>query len=179
MSESGKPYTLSGDEKATKVMVYTADRLAWGDIVTKEMVRVNTFLRVIKPDYVSLYDVRVLPLKESGPERAHHFREIHMSTNQVLAFHLMPPASEPRDYDPSEENRKMEPVTVVVGPYRFDGHMRISVMTDLAKAVEIARETYISLYEAEVSLPGMSSLRGIRTDMVVVQRDQALFAGRL
>ena len=178
MSENGLPYTLNAEEKASKVMVYTLANLVWGDLITKEMVRVGTYLRVIKPDYISLYVARALSLQEGGPERAVSFAEIHLSANQILAFHLLPPASEPRDYDSAETNRKMVPITVMVGPFRFEGLVRMSTMADLSKYMEISREVYISLYEVEVSLPGMPSLRGVRADTVLVRRESALFAAR-
>ncbi|MBN1485734.1 MAG: hypothetical protein JXA37_13555 [Chloroflexia bacterium] len=178
MSENETIYTLSADEKTSKVMLYTTDALMWGDFISKEMVRVNTFLRTIKPDYVSIYNAHALHLRESGPQKAVAFRQIHLPIHQVVAFHLMPPASEPRDYDPNEQNRKMEPITALVGPFRFDGLLRISAVTDLAKSVEITRETFLSLYEFEMSLPGMPALGTIRADMTLICRDATSFAGR-
>ncbi len=171
-------YTLAADEKATPIMLYTPTALLWGQIVTKELVRVNTFLRTLAPDYVSLYDARVLPLRAGGPEHAVSVSEIHVRTSYLLAMHLLPPASEPMDYDPNETNRKMEPVTAFVGPYRLDGLLRISTVTSLAKHIEITTETFVSIYEAAVSLPGMPGWGTIRADLALIRRDAAAFAAR-
>jgi hypothetical protein len=179
MSENVASYTLAHDEKATPIMVYTMSGMVWGQIVTKEMVRVSTFLRTIAPDYVSLYDAHLLPLRAGGPEQALAIPEVHIRTTQVIAMHLLPPASEPHDYDPSETNRKMEPATVIVGPFRFDGLLRTSAMTDLAKHVEITREPFVSVYDIEASLPGMAKLGVIKAAQVLIRRDASLFAPRL
>jgi len=179
MAEKKKAYTLAADEKATPAMVYTLTTLAWGDVVTKEMVRVSTYLRTIAPDYVSLYDARALPVRGTGPVQALAFTELHVRTPQVIALHLLPPASEPPDYDPSEEKRKMEPATVLVGPFRFDGLVRMSTIASLSKFLEITTETFISLYEVEVSQPGVPSLGVVRAPMALIRRDTALFAPRV
>lgn len=169
-----KRYTLAEDEKATMVMVYTMNSLSWGSLITKELVRVNTFLRTLTPDYVSLYDARVVPLSGGNPRQPLAFRELHIRTPQVVAFHLMPPASEPPDYDPNEPNRKMEPVTVIVGPWRFDGTLRTSTVTDLGKHLEITTQTFISLYEATISCPGLPTMGAVRTPMVILRRDDSM-----
>lgn len=178
MAEKKKPYTLGADEKATPAMVYTLNSLAWGDVITKEAVRVSTYLRTIAPDYVSLYDAHAF-LLGGDLGRPLAFPELHIRTAQVLAFHLLPPASDPPDYDPAELNRKMEPVTVLVGPFRFDALLRISTMTTLAKHVEITTDVFISLYDATMSCPIAPSLGVVRTPLVLIRRDMAQFAARL
>jgi hypothetical protein len=178
MSEQKKPYTLAEDEKVTPVMVYTLTNLAWGDLVTKEPVRVNTYLRTLAPDYVDLYDARSLPIGGAGINQPVAFTELHIRMPQVIAFHLLPPASEPADYDPAESNRKMEPVTVLIGPFRFDAMVRMSTMASLSKFLEITTEVFISIYDAAASCPVMPGMGTIRSPLVLVRRDAALFASR-
>lgn len=173
-----KSYTLGGDEKATPVMVYTLTSMAWGDVVTKDQVRVSTYLRTLNPDYVSLHEARVLPVG-SAPNQAMPFSELHVRTPQVIAFHLLPNApAEPMDFDPSEANRKMEPATALVGPFRFDANLRISNILTLAKYVEIFTDVYISLYDAAVTCPQMPALGTVRAPLVLVRRDACSFAPR-
>jgi hypothetical protein len=178
MSEKKKAYTLGGDEKATPVMVYTMVNMTWGEVVTKGQVRVSTYLRTLNPDYVSLYEARSMPVGATV-NQALAFTEIHIRTPQVIGFHLLPNApSEPLDYDPSEANRKMEPVSVLVGPFRFDASMRISNMLTLAKYVEIFSDVYISLYDAAVTCPLMPGLGVVRAPLALIRRDAASFAPR-
>lgn len=179
MAESNHSFSLAADEKATPVMVYAATTILWGQMISKEMVRVSTFLRTITPDYVSLHDARILPLQVAGPEQSIPVPEVHVRTPEVIGFHLLPPASEPPDYDPNEANRKMDSVSVIVGPYRFDGLLRTSTMTDLQKHLEITRETFVSLYEIEVSLPGMPAMGVIKSSQALIRRDVCIFAPRL
>lgn len=175
---SEKSYTLGGDEKATPVMVYTLTGMAWGEVITKDQVRVNTYLRTLNPDYVSLYEARVLPVG-FAPNQAISFSELHVRTPQVIAFHLLPNApDEPMDYDPAEANRKMEPVTVLVGSFRFDANMRISNLLNLAKYVEITTDLFVSLYDAAVTCPAMPALGTVRTPLVLIRRDASSFAPR-
>ncbi len=178
MAEKRKPYTLSPDEKATPAMVYTPQAMAWGDIVTKAVVRVSTYLRTLNPDYVSLYDARVLPLRAGEALQPLRFPELHIRTPQVIAFHLLPPADEPPDYDPTEANRKMERITVLLGPFRFDGLARMATTVDLAKFLEITTETFLSLYEVEVTVPGARGLGAVRAPQALIRRDAAFFAVR-
>ena len=107
-------------------------------------------------------------------------RPVHIRTPQVIGFHLLPNApAEPPDYDPSESNRKMEPVSVLVGPFRFDAAMRISNMPTLAKYVEIFSDVYISLYDAAVTCPLMPGLGVVRAPLALIRRDAASFAPRV
>jgi hypothetical protein len=178
MSEKNKPYTLADDEKATPVMVYTLTNLSWGEVITKSQVRVNTYLRTLNPDYVSLYDARSLAVG-AGTSQPIVLSEVHIRTPQVIALHLLPNApAEPADYDPAETNRKMEPVTALVGPFRFDASMRISNLLTLAKHVEITTDTYITLYDAAASCPLIPGMGAVRAPLVLVRRDAASFAAR-
>lgn len=173
-----KRYTVGGDEKATPVMVYTLTGLAWGEVITKDQVRVSTYLRTLNPDYVSLYEARMLPLG-AAPNQAMPFSELHIRTPQVIAFHLLPNApAEPMDYDPAESNRKMELATALVGPFRFDASMRISNILSLAKYVEIFTDVFLSLYDAAISCPLMPGLGTVRAPLVLIRRDAASFAPR-
>ncbi len=57
---SEKQYTLAPDEKATQVMVGTADTLFWGALVTKEQVRLSSFLTTLAEDFVPFHNVKIL-----------------------------------------------------------------------------------------------------------------------
>ena len=55
----GTSYTPEPGEKATQVMVGTSDLLIWGDLVTKEQIRVSGFLNTLAEDFVPLHNAKL------------------------------------------------------------------------------------------------------------------------
>jgi hypothetical protein len=175
-NEEGKANALAPDEKVTPVAVYTMAGLAVGKLITKEQVRVSTWLRTdMAPEYLSLHQTRLLSLA-GGASQSLTFSEFHVPTSQVMAFHLLPPASDPLDYDPNEPHRKMEPVTVTLGFFRFDGFMRMSTYANLGKYLEVTKETFTPFYEVTISNLAMPSLDVVRVPYTLIRQDTALFA---
>ncbi len=178
-TDEGRLNALAHDEKVTPVMVYTLTGVAVGKLITKEQVRVSTWLRTdMAPAYLSLYEARFLAL--TGGERGQSlaFPELHLPTSQTLAFHLMPPAGDPLDYDPNEPHRKMEPVSVVLGFFRFDGLMRMSTHTTLGQYLEVTKEAFTPFYEVEITNLAIPSLKAVRVSYALVRQDASLFATR-
>ena len=99
-------YTLAPDEKATRVMIGTAETLMWGDLVTKQAVRVNMYLNTLAEDYVPLRDAKILflaPNEQMAPiERA----SVHVRQEEILVFFVMhdeeplPEETQTRRYEP-------------------------------------------------------------------------------
>ena len=67
-----------------------------------------------------------------------HFTELHVATTQINVFHMIPPAKDPLDYDPTEPNRQMVPVSMLVSNFRIDGHLRLATIGSVAKFLEVA-----------------------------------------
>ncbi|HEX9017644.1 MAG TPA: hypothetical protein VF806_00550 [Anaerolineaceae bacterium] len=169
------PYTLSADEKAVQVMVYTASGLIWGDVVVKVLIRVSTWLKTnAAPDRVCLYNARAMTTM-GGAGRPLHFREMHVALPQVLAFHMMPPAKDPVDYDVTEPNRKMLPVSVVVSSFRLDGCLRMAAQSSLAKFLEVTREAYLPVYDVKITNPNNPTFGTIQVPYAIVRQEQCLF----
>src|SRR5512133_3320665 len=121
MTESAQTplYTVASDEKVAQVMIYTVNALYWGEVVVKSIVRVSTWLRTnTAPDRVAVYNAKAMYTGISTPQRPLQFAELHVSTTQILGFHLVPPAKDPPDYDPTEPNRRMVPVTALMSNFR-------------------------------------------------------------
>jgi hypothetical protein len=176
-NEGGMPNTPAPDEKITPVAVYTMTGLAVGRLITKEQLRVSTWLRTdMAPQYLSLHQARFLSLAGTGTSQSLAFSELHIPTAQVIAFHLLPPVSDPLDYDPNELHRKMEPTTIMVGFFRFDGFMRISTYSTLGKYLEVTKENFTPFYEVEVSNLALPSLDVVRVSYALIRQDTALFA---
>lgn len=173
------PYTLGPDEKSTGVMIYTATGVSWGEVLVKNQIRVSTWLRTnAAPEIICLYNAKTLFVSGGGSAKVLAFREQHISANQVLAYHLIPPAREPIDYDPTEPNRRMDPVSVLIGQFRLDGSVRVASRTTLATHLEISRETYSPLYDVEVTCPILPSLKPVRVFYALVRHQSAAFGVR-
>jgi hypothetical protein len=72
---------------------------------------------------------------------------------KVTAFHLAPPAQDSLDYDPNEANRVMESVDVTMSSFLFKSKMRISSQSDIATTLDVARTTWMSLYDSKITNP--------------------------
>ncbi|MGW8250134.1 MAG: hypothetical protein ACWGO1_05795, partial [Anaerolineales bacterium] len=170
MEETRKPYTLGEEDKATPVMVYTANSLLVGEVVTKKVIRVSTWLRTpMVPQYVALHSAQILDLSSGGNPRSLSLSTLYLPSHQVVAFHMRPPESDPLDYDPDEPMRRMEPVTVLIGPFRFDGSLRISTQTDLENYLDVIIENFTSLYDVRVSAPNLPALKPFQVSFALLR----------
>jgi hypothetical protein len=174
-----KSYTLQAGDKATPVMVYTLTTLVRGEIITKEHMRVSTFLRTqAAPEFLGLYNAQVLVFGGPTGIQQSNYSEYYISTQQILAYHMVPPAKDPADYDPSEPNRKMEPATMLVGTFRFNGLLRMATQSNLNKYLEVARESFLSLYDVEITNPGLPSASALKVAMALGRMSTAVLATR-
>lgn len=159
---------LLPDEKTTPVMLYTAAGVIRGDLITKSAVRVTTFLRTEGAEG-HLRLLRAQLLSFYGGPHSQSFAELSWPTGEILAFHLLPPAVEPLDYDESEKNRVMQPVMLLVGTFHFAGKLRISSATDLGTSLAAVRGGWMSVYEVSVSNPLLPQMSALQVPMAVVR----------
>ena len=171
------PYKLEPDDKVTPVMAYTLTGMARGEMVSKEAIRVGTWLRSVAGiPYFSLYRAQTMTSTGSGTPQVAAFTELHIPINQVVAYHILPPATEPLDYDPSEMHRRWEAMVISFGPFRAVGKMRLGENTSLATHLKTSRETYMSFYEVEVSMPSVPNMNAIKTPFLMLQPGLVTFA---
>jgi hypothetical protein len=167
---------MADDEKITSVVVYTDSFMLWGDAVTKERIRVSTWLRTnMSPDILCIYNAMIL-YPGGGSARPATYPEIHIPIGKVIAFHMMPPATDPLDYDPTEANRKLEPVSALVGSFRMDGMMRMAQSANLKKYLEISREQYTPLYDVTITHPLLTQMNLPKVGYVIVRQSVTSFA---
>ncbi len=179
-AEEKKPIKLAAGEKSSSIMLYSQTSLVRGEVVTTEAMRVSTWLRTpAAPEYMHIYNAQVLLLGVSGPAQSIFFQEYYMPTSLVSAYHLVPPAVDPVDYDPSEPNRKLELVTVLVGGFRFHGSLRMASKTDLSKYLDLSREPFISVYDVEITNPGIPGMGLIHVAMALVRSRMVTVAARV
>jgi hypothetical protein len=179
MSDNAITVPKAADEKTAPIMVYTATSLYWGEGVVKQQIRMSTWLRTqAAPDFVPVYNVKVIVPAAAGTPRPVFLPEVHIPTKTVLAFHLQPPEQDPLDYDPNEPNRRMDPVTIMAGTFRIDGLMRMANISTMQKYLEVTREAYTTIYEAQISNLVMPSLGIMKVPLVIVRQMDVTFANR-
>ena len=172
-------FALAEDDKTTPIMIYTANSLIKGNVISKQPIRITTWLRTpMAPDYFHLLNANVLLMSGPASMRSLSFKQCFISIPQVIAYHLIPPEEDPLDYDETEPNRKMEPASVLVGTFLFKGHIRMSEQTDLKTYLDVAHEAYFSLYDSEVSNPGMPNMGSLRVPLIILRSDSVTFASR-
>jgi hypothetical protein len=144
-------YHLDPGDKATDVTAYTIQSMIRGDLVTREAIRVSTWLRTPGlPDYASMFNAKVLRAVGTGDPQALEFPEFHTPVAPIIALHMTPPNEDAVEHDPSEQNRKMVPITAIAGPFRFDGSLRMPAHLTVAKQMSLLRDPFITLYDAKV-----------------------------
>jgi hypothetical protein len=168
-------YTPKPDEKITKVMIYTQTVLIRGEVLNKANVRVSTWLRTEGvPDYIHILQAQVLFLTGS-PFKTVTFPEFLFPSGQIIGFHIIPPAADPPDYDLSEANRIMQPVTIMLGTFTIKGKLRISTKSDVSTSIQSARAVWLSIYEANISNPYLPQM-ALEVPMLLLRSSQAGFA---
>jgi hypothetical protein len=167
-------YTLAPDEKATTVRVYSPNKMIHGDLVTKQNVRVGLLPRMGMPGYAHFVKTEVLFFGGSPPQSL-AYEEYFFPTERMIGFHLSPPASEPLDYDPDEENRIMLDVDMILGAFMLKGKIRTSTHADFVSNLEAAHTTWLSVYFAEIINPFLPQVPAIHVPMLLVKPTQVSF----
>ena len=179
-ADKPRRYTVQSDEKVTTVMLYTENQLVWGEVITKGAVRVSTWLRTPSlPQFFYIHDANLLRFGVGNGPKPQSYASLHLPSSQIIAFHIRPPAQDPLDYDPKEPMRKMEPVTVLVGWFRFDGFLRMSTHTDLEHYLDVAKELFTSLYDVTISQSSSQSAGVMRVPYVLIRNANAMYSSSI
>ena len=166
-------YELKPDEKLTAVMAYTENALFHGQIVTREIVRVNILLRTEgAPGYLHLLNAQLI--RPGSTPKTIKFDEFFVPTKEVIGFHVAPGEDSNLDYDETEVNRRMSAVKVVMGSFLVDSKIRISTQTDFSTSLEVSRTDWLSLYEASISNLYLSQM-SVQTAMLLVRPEAVSF----
>lgn len=168
-------FGLAEDEKAVQMMFYVASGIFWGTVTTKKVVRLSTWLRgVSAPDNVRILNAKGLITTAGGQPKPNAFLETNIPTQFIDAYHILPPAQESVDYDESEPNRKMIPVTLAIGTFLCRCQLRIASVQTLDKFLDVTHEEFISAYNAEIFCPVMPSLGTLKTSLLQVRRGNTI-----
>jgi hypothetical protein len=169
-------YILRPDEKTTPVMIYTPNTVVRGELVTKQSVlRINIWLRTEgAPRYMHVLKPQILVFGGS-PVKALSYSEIFFPTSEIIAFHTLPPINEPLDYDPNEANRTMVPLDLLVGTFIMKGKIRISTQTEVSTSLEMARVSWLSVYEITINNPYLPQMAALQVPMILVSPNHVSF----
>ncbi len=168
-------YTPAPDEKLTQVMVYTKDSVLRGEVVTKQNVRVSTWLRTQgAPRYIHL--VRANTVQFSGAVKSTNSAEVFIPLTMVIALHMVPPANDGVDYDPDEANRAMLPIVAGVGTFQFKGVIRVSAQSGIGPTLELSKIPWLSLYDLEITNAVLPQMPAMRVPLAIVNPEQVTFA---
>jgi len=173
-----KAYEKMADEKLTPTIFYTQNMFIKGEALSKENIRVSTWLRTVAmPDFVHIFNAQLLVFG-AGAVQSATYQELLVPTPQILAYHMLPPAKDAVDYDEAEPNRKMEPCTLLVGTFRMNGHVRMASQFDLCKNLEVNRSSFMSIYEVEISNPALPNMGVIHVPMMLIRPNTVAFGLR-
>jgi hypothetical protein len=169
-------YTLADDEKITIIMLYSQNMLVRGEVVSKKNVRVSIWPRTQgMPNFIHVYKTQVLVFGGATPKSL-TYEEMFFPTPQVIGYHIAPPASDEVDYDPKEAGRRLIDLTLLMGTFSLKAKSRISTHADFATSIDVARSTWMSIYEAEITNLFFPTMPTIRVPMLLVRPDQVSFA---
>lgn len=156
-------------------MVYSQNKLIHGDLITKNEVRINVWLRMqALPDYIHLLKTDVLYL-HGTPPKSLKYQEYFFPIERIIGFHLAPPAEEPLDYDPLEANRTLQTVDLMLGVFMIKGRVRMSMQSDFTTMLERSRSPWFSVYDADISNPFLPQMPIIHVPMLLVNPKQVSF----
>lgn len=169
-------YHLEPGDKATDVTAYTATALIRGDLVTREAIRVSTWLRTPNlPEYASMFNTTIRRAVGLTEAQVNEFHEFHTPVGPIIALHMTPPNEDPIEHDPSEQNRKMVPLTAIAGPHRFDGNLRMPQHLTIGKQMSLMRDPFITLFDVRV-VSLLEPDNETRVSMVVLRPNQFSFS---
>ena len=179
MNDKPAAYTLAEDEKVVQVMIYTLNSLFWGEVVVKSVIRVSTWLRTNTfPDWIPLSNAGSIVTTSGTAPHTFTYTELFVPVPQIIAFHLLPPASDPIDFDPTEPNRRMEPVNAILGSFQVKGNLRIAASSSLKRYLEVTRENYTSLYDAEITNLVLPAFGPVKVPYILIRQGAAVFTAR-
>jgi hypothetical protein len=169
-------YQLASDEKTTTVMVYSANKLIHGDLITKQNVRVSILPRMQALSNFMHFLKAQIWFFGGGEARLLTYAEYFFPVDRMAGFHLAPPASEPLDYEAGLANRAMSDLNMILGVFLLKGKIRVSTQVELAANLELAHKSWLSVYEADISSPFLPQMPVIHVPMLLVSPARVSFA---
>jgi hypothetical protein len=168
-------YALSSEEKTTQVMVGTPDMLLWGDLITKQQVRMSIYLNTLAEDFIPLHRIKMLFMAPAQQVAPVEVPTIFVKQEEILLFLAM------HDTEPlpdETETRKYGPIEVFVGSYHIEGQLLKSPFSTLENMLMVSRAVYLPIYEATVRHVAKPWLGTFSATLVQVRRDRLIVCER-
>ena len=170
---NGDSYTMRPDEKVSRVMIGTAHALIWGDLVTKEGVRLSVFLNTLAEDFVPLHDAKVLFLAPAQQVPPMERSSLHVKTEEITIFFVM---EDPEPLPEETETQRYEPMEVIGGSYQIEGKILKSPVATLDNMLLVSRSAYMPVYEATIRHVAKPWLGSFSSSRVHVRRDKMMIS---
>lgn len=171
------PVELKTGETMTAMMFYTGNSLIWGDILHHvEILPSRILVGVTIPEFLSVYNARIMFTEPNFISKPIPHSEIHLPAQKVIGYHLLPPQMDRLDYDESEPNRRMVPITSYMGPFQIQGSIRISEVTTVKSNIEVMKAEFLTLYDLEISHAHKPEMKPIHSNMGYFRIRENLFA---
>ena len=176
--ETQAPFiNVTEDEVTTAVMVYTSQGILWGNLTHHNMVMPSRILTgVPPPEFLALADAQAMFLEHNFLAKPIKHHQLMIPARTILGFHLMPPAKDQLDYDPTEPNRIMSPVTLYMGALVIKGNLRIAAIATVKTSVEVLKADFLTVYDIEISHPSTPKMSPIRSNMGYFRVNSLLLA---
>jgi hypothetical protein len=172
---SQKSYTLESDQKATPVIIGTADALIWGDLITKAHVNIGAFLNTLAEDFVPVHDVRILFLapKEQVPPLERPL--LFVKLEEILLFFS------PAEVDPlpeESETRRYEAVEILVGSFLVECQILKSPIATMQNLLLVSKDNYMDFYRGTIRHVAKPWLGSFASNRIQIRRDHLFLAQR-
>ena len=166
-------YELKPNEVRTPVMLYTESTLMHGEVITRDIVRVQIFPRTESvPRYLHLLNAQ--QIHPGTTVRTAKFDELFVPATEIIGFHVAPNIEIELDYEESEANRRMVPVRALLGTFMLESTIRISTQTAFDNSLEVTSASWLSLYDAKISNPYLTQMN-IQVPMLLVRPEKISF----
>jgi hypothetical protein len=169
-------YILRPDEKTAPVMLYAQNSVIRGEAIMKQNIsRVNIWLRMDgAPRFMHILKAQIIVFG-GNPPKVFSYSEIYFPTSEAIAFHPLPLIEEPLDYDPSEADREMDVIEMLVGTFVMKGKIRISTHMEVATTLESARMSWMSVYDVWITNPYLPQMPALQVPMLLVNPSHVAF----
>ena len=180
MNEISSSVKIASDEKSVPVMAYSRSYLCWGTLIIKGQIKASTWLRAdLAPEFIRILDAKIIfttfPTEHINPIS---FPEINLPVEDIITFHITPPTRDAIDFDPSEPNWQMVPISIIAGSFIIRGSIRMPLQTNLSKYLEVTREIFTPVYDVSIHSLILPALGNIHVPFILVRKNFVAFSSR-
>ncbi len=176
IEQNTQPF-VGAEKTETPMMIYTTQGLVWGTLPHSSGIQPSRILLgVTIPEYMALNEAQAMFMEPNFITKAIKHPRLLVPSSTILGYHLMPPLKDTLDYDPTEPNRKMEPITLYMNALKVSGSIRMSEITDAKTTLEVMKADFLSLYDVEIRHITNTQMSPILTNQAYFRINSILIA---